>query len=129
MAKLSDTGRDLMLRAMVSMAVADGDVDDIETATISAIFEKVTKDELGEAEITEAAKAWNTQDRDIMADLRGAGGNLSDFDAQAIVQAAYLVLLADGRVEAQEKKKLRDIAKALKMPEVELAAILEDLTD
>ena len=47
MSQLNETGRDLMLRAMISIAAADGDVADVETAMVSAIFEKVTGEAVG----------------------------------------------------------------------------------
>ena len=44
-----------------------------------------------------------------------------------IVRAAYLVLLADDRIAGEERKKLKDIAAALQIPEIHFGAILEDL--
>jgi hypothetical protein len=38
------------------------------------------------------------------------------------------VLLADGRIAGEERKRLKDIAAALKVPEIRFGAILEDLT-
>ena len=44
-----------------------------------------------------------------------------------IIRACYLVLLADERVAKEERKKLHDIAAALKVPEIDVGAILQDL--
>jgi hypothetical protein len=37
------------------------------------------------------------------------------------------VLLADNRIAGEERKKLKDIAAALQIPEIHFGAILEDL--
>jgi hypothetical protein len=37
------------------------------------------------------------------------------------------VLVADKRIASEERKKLHDIAAALKVPEIHLSAILEEL--
>ena len=46
---------------------------------------------------------------------------------EEIIRAAYLALLADDRIAGEERKKLKDIATALAMPEIHFGAILEDL--
>ena len=46
---------------------------------------------------------------------------------EEIIRSAYLVLLADGRIAGEERKKLKDIAIALQVPEIHFGAILEDL--
>ena len=46
---------------------------------------------------------------------------------EEIIRAAYLVLLADDRIAGEERKKLKDIAAALQIPEIHFGAILEDL--
>jgi hypothetical protein len=39
------------------------------------------------------------------------------------------VLLADNRIAGEERKKLKDIAAALRVSEIHFGAILEDLAD
>jgi tellurite resistance protein len=46
---------------------------------------------------------------------------------EEIIRAAYLTLIADDRIAAEERKKLKDIAMALRVPEIHFGAILEDL--
>lgn len=123
--ELSEASRDLMLRAMISMAAADGDVADVETATISAIFEKVTGDSVESDEIEGLASGVGTIA--VVDDLGAAAPSLEGEIKEAVVKAAYLVLLADGKVEAGERKKLFEFASALKMPEIHVKAILEDI--
>ena len=48
---------------------------------------------------------------------------------ESLLRASYLVLLADGRVAARERKRLQDFASALKISEIHLSAIMEDVSD
>ncbi len=124
---LNDVNRDLMLRAMISMAMADGDVADVETATISAIFEKVAGETVEPSEIEGAASGIAGSASALAADLSAAAASMDKKVKEAIVKAAYLVLIADGEVAAGERKKLFDIAGALKMPQIQISTIVEDL--
>lgn len=124
---LDSTSRDLILRVMISMAAADGDIADVESATICAVFEAITGERAVEAEVDAAVSAYEKRRTNIADDLAGAAPSLDKSIKEGIVRAAYLVLRADGRVAARERKKLVDIAHALKMPEIHISAILEDL--
>jgi len=127
--RLNETTRDLMLRAMISMAAADGDVADVESATISAIFEKVSGESVNTAEIQQAAHGITGDSKALAKDLSAASDQVDKKGKEAILRAAYLVLRADGVVASQERKKLADIAKGLKMPEIHVNVILEQLEE
>jgi tellurite resistance protein len=62
-----------------------------------------------------------------LAELSSAAALLSRQTKEEIIRSAYLVLLADGRIAGEERKKLKDIAIALQVPEIHFGAILEDL--
>lgn len=124
---LNESSRDLILRVMIAMAAADGEVADVETATIAAVFEAVTGAPADEAEITRTGDAYKKDCSSVTADLAAGERNLDKGTKESIVRAAYLVLRSDGRVAARERKRLVDIAHALKMPEIHITAILEDL--
>ncbi len=125
--KLDDTTRNLILRAMVSMAAAARSVEDVETATICTIFEKVTGESVEAGDIAGPASEIAADDAALTVDLAAARNTLDTGAKEAVVRAAYLVLVSDGRVAGPERKKLTDIANALKMPEYEVSAILEEL--
>jgi uncharacterized membrane protein YebE (DUF533 family) len=127
--RMNEKGRDLMLRAMITMAAADGDLADVEAATISAIFEKVSGEKVEAPEIEAAAAGIAGDETALAVDLSAAAGDLEQNFKEAIVRAAYLVLRADGVVAAQERKKLMDIATALKLPEIHVSVILEALEE
>lgn len=123
--KLSETGRDLMLRAMISMAAADGQVDDVESATVSAIFEQVAGETVADTAIADVAADIKRGDRTLTKALEAAAGDLDGFAKDGIVRAAYLVLVADGKVATPERTRLVNIGQALGMPEGDIDAILE----
>jgi tellurite resistance protein len=63
----------------------------------------------------------------VIAEFSAAARVLDREAKEEIIRAAYLVLIADARIAGEERKKLKDIASALQIPEVHFGAILEDL--
>lgn len=124
MDKPETDGADWILKAMVAVAGSDGQIDERETGLIQQIYldqsgRTLTADEVARA--AEAAKG------DLMAEF-GAAAKVLDLDTkEEMIRAAYLVLLADDRIAGEERKKLKDIAAALQIPEIHFGAILEDL--
>ena len=116
-----------ILHAMVSMAAADQALDDSETATIRRIYEQVTAEPISVADVLAEAEHRETSETRLAAELKGLRGELAKSTKENIIRASYLVLLADGRISARERKKLKDFAAALDIPEVHFTAILEDL--
>jgi hypothetical protein len=53
--------------------------------------------------------------------------SLDEAIKEEIVQAAYLVLLADGGIRDEERKALQQIAIALRVPQFHFGSILENL--
>lgn len=127
--KLSETGRDLMLRAMISMAAADGRVDGVESVTVSAIFEKVAGESVTEDSIASVAADIKRGDRTLTKALESAAGDLDKVAKDGIVRAAYLVLVADGKVAPPERTRLLNIGRALDMPEDDINTILDGASD
>jgi tellurite resistance protein len=64
---------------------------------------------------------------DLFAEFAAAAKVLDVDTKEEMIRAAYLVLLADERIAGEERKKLKDIAAALQIPEIHFGAILEDL--
>ena len=64
---------------------------------------------------------------DAMAEFSAAAKVLDQATKEEMIKGAYLVLLADDRIAGEERKKLKDIAAALQIPEIHFGAILEDL--
>jgi len=71
-----------------------------------------------------AAQVYATR-RDVLAELCAAAGSPSRETKGEIIRAAYLTLLADKRIAEEERKKLKDMAAALRISENEFQAIIE----
>jgi tellurite resistance protein len=63
----------------------------------------------------------------VIAEFSAAARVLDREAKEEIIRAACLVLIVDARIAGEERKKLKDIASALQIPEVHFGAILEDL--
>ena len=116
---------DLILKAMIAVGSADGGLEDREVSLIQQVYEDQAERPITPEEIAEVSQA-STRDG-LLAELSVASPVLDRETKEEIIRAAYLTLLADGRIAAEERKKLQDIAMALRVPEIHFGAILEDL--
>jgi tellurite resistance protein len=124
---VADTARteaDWILKAMVAVAVSDGRLDEREIGLIQQVYQDQTHRPLTADEVARAVEA-NTGD--AIAEFVAAARALDQPSKEEVIRAAYLVLLADDRIAGEERKKLKDIAAALQIPELHFGAILEDL--
>jgi tellurite resistance protein len=112
--------------AMVAVAAADGKLDEREIGLIQQIYRDQSGRTLRPDEIRAAAEA-NARDGGLLTILAAAADSLDKETKEEIIRASYLVLLADDRIAGEERKKLQDIAAALRIPEIHFGAILEDL--
>lgn len=116
---------ELILKAMIAVGSADGGLEDRELSLIQQVYEDQAERPITRGEIAEVSQA-STRDG-LLAELSAASPVLDRETKEEIIRAAYLTLLADGRIAAEERKKLKDIAMALRVPEIHFGAILEDL--
>ena len=128
MTNIDPTYRQLILQAMVSMASADGEIDADETATIHSVYSKETGADISTEDVTQAAERLHSDSGRLSDELKAANATMDVAAKEALLRASYLVLLADGRVASRERKKLMDFARALKIPEIHLSVILEDVS-
>jgi uncharacterized membrane protein YebE (DUF533 family) len=116
---------DWILKAMVAVAASDGGLDERETGLIQQVYQDQSGRPLTADEVARAAEA--NAKGDPIAEFGAAARVLDQATKEEIIRAAYLVLLADDRIAGEERKKLKDIAAALQIPEIHFGAILEDL--
>jgi tellurite resistance protein len=115
-----------ILRTMVAMAAADGVPDEREIGLIQQIYQDQAGRPVSAEEIQRMAQDAMVS-KDFLSELAAVSKALSTESKEEIIRAAYLVLLADGVVAGEERKKLQDISLALSIPEIHFGAILEDL--
>ena len=117
---------DLILKAMIAVASADaGGLEDSEISLMQQVYQDQAKRPITPEEIAEVAEA-TTRDG-LLAELTAAAPVLDRETKEEIVRAAYLTLIADDRIAARGAQEAKDIAMALRVPEIHFGAILEDL--
>jgi tellurite resistance protein len=116
---------DWILKAMIVVASSDGGLDERETSLIQQVYQDQSGRALSADDIAREAAALAKAD--AIAQFAAAAKVLDNDAKEDVIRAAYLVLLADERIAGEERKKLKDIAAALQIPEIHFGAILEDL--
>jgi tellurite resistance protein len=116
---------DWILKAMIMVASSDGGLDERETSLIQQVYQDQSGRTISADEIGREADALARGD--AIAEFAAAAKVLNLDAKEEIIRAAYLVLLADDRIAGEERKRLKDIAGALQVPEIHFGAILEDL--
>jgi len=120
--------RELLVIAMLAMALADGAADDAEIARICEVYRDLTATNIDAAAVQSLAHRAASQNLCLTCHLSRSCKDLDESARETIIVAAYKVLLADGRIAAGELKALRTIANALDLDEVHYKAVLEDIT-
>jgi tellurite resistance protein len=123
--KPGNTDADWILKVMVAVAASDGTLDDREIGLIQQVYRDQSGRSLSADEVKRAAEA--AARGDTLAEMAAAGRVLDKATKEEMIRAAYLALLADDRIAGEERKRLKDIAAALQVPEIHFGAILEDL--
>jgi tellurite resistance protein len=118
---------DLVLKAMIAVAASDGGLDARETGLIQEVYRNQSGQKLSADEVAQAAEALAKVD--TLAEFAAAAKTLDNGVKEDVIKGAYRVLLADNRIAGEERKKLKDIAAALRVSEIHFCAILEDLAD
>jgi len=118
---------DLVLKAMIAVAACDGGLDARETRLIQQVYRRQSGHALSADEVAQAAEALAKGN--TLAEFAAAAKTLDNGVKEEVIKGAYRVLLADNRIAGEERKKLKDIAAALRVSEIHFGAILEDLAD
>lgn len=135
--------RDLILRCMVDISLADGELEGDELATMAQIHAELigeppaegslealaaargggsgsTTDDLAErpSGATPADQALRAGPFELLlAELREEASRIDDQARQIILDTAFRVACADGMIEDEEEEKLRQVATALGISE------------
>jgi tellurite resistance protein len=112
---------------MIAVAACDGGLDARETGLIQQVYRRQSGHALSADEVAQAAEALAKGD--TLAEFAAAAKTLDNGVKEEVIKGAYRVLLADNRIAGEERKKLKDIAAALRVSEIHFGAILEDLAD
>jgi len=117
-------GANWILKAMIAVAVSDGQLHDREVELIRQIYQDQSGRSVTAEGVRAVAKATKS---DLSSEIAAAAKSLDRNIKEEMIRAAYLVLLADELIVQQESKELKDIAAALEISETDYGAILRDL--
>ena len=124
------TGRpldaDLILKAMVAVAAADGRLNAREVGLIQKVYQDQTGRPVDVAGVMRAVQAYASK-RNALAEISAVAGSMSKATKEGIIRAAYLTLLADDRVAGEEDERLKAIASACHLSESDLEAMLKEI--
>ncbi|MGI8854104.1 MAG: hypothetical protein ACR2GC_12650 [Methyloceanibacter sp.] len=120
------TDADWILKAMVAVAGADGRLNAREVGLIQKVYQDQTGRSVDVSGVVRAVQAYTTR-RDVLAEFSAAAGSMSGATKEEIIRAAYLTLLADKRIAGEERERLKDIAAALQISEIDLDAIVKGI--
>jgi tellurite resistance protein len=118
------TEADWILRAMIAVAGADGRLNAREVSLIQEVYQDQTGRSVDVSGVVLAVEAYVPK-RDVLTELSIAAGSMTRDTKEKILRAAYLTLLADKRITGKERKRLKDIAAALEISEIDLDALVE----
>ena len=118
------TAADWILRAMIAVAGADGRLNAREVSLIQEVYQDQTGRSVDVSGVVLAVEAYVAK-RDVLTELSIAAGSMTRDTKEKILRAAYLTLLADKRITGKERERLKDIAAALEISEIDLDALVE----
>jgi tellurite resistance protein len=118
------TEADWILRAMIAVAGADGRLNAREVSLIQEVYQDQTGRSVDVSGVVLAVEAYVPK-RDVLTELSIAAESMTRDTKENILRAAYLTLLADKRITGKERKRLKDIAAALEISEIDLDALVE----
>ncbi|MEM9684117.1 MAG: TerB family tellurite resistance protein [Pseudomonadota bacterium] len=118
-----------MVRAMVAMGLADGEIGTAERATIKQVYRMASGAELEDEIIDLIARNISTNDytpRDVMA---MTADDLDDSKKRRVIQSAYFVMTADEEVTEKEAACLLALAEGLGMGQAGFDAAIAELEE
>jgi len=113
---------------MVSMMIADGQIDDAEVETIRQVYAQLTRKELSPDEIRAEAGSIGQDARNTEESLAGMASFLNEHGKEMVMRAAVMVAAADGTFDEEEKTLLGNIAQAIQMSPAHFRGLMSEMS-
>ena len=117
---MTEIAAQAVLVAMLIAVTADGDVGDLEVATVLRLYEEVVGKPLDEKRLSTELRTAQSVPGALLAFLEGQRNRLTLDDKKAALRGAMLVVMVDSDVAIPEASALGKIGKAMGVGEVEL---------
>lgn len=118
-----------MVRAMVAMGLADGEIGTSERTTIKQVYRMASGADLEDEVIDLVARDMSTnayKPREVMA---MSAEDLDDVKKRRVIQSAYFVMTADAQVSEKEAACLLALAEGLGMDQSGFDRAIEELEE
>lgn len=119
----SSTAR-LLMQSMLTTALADGHLDDIEVKTIANACEEVVHEHLDPESIRRIAELVEEKGDAIMEEIRYEGKMLNLDARKAVIGACALVLMSNGKIDTRKTVALNAIGEQLDFSAFETQAFI-----
>jgi len=123
--KSSSTAR-LLMQSMLTTALADGHIDDVEVEAIIEACEEVVHEHMDPDSIRRLADIVERKGDAILDEIRYEGQMLNLNARKAIIDACILVLMADGNIDVRETAAVNVIAQQLGFSDIESQAMIAE---
>ncbi|MBY5993668.1 tellurite resistance TerB family protein [Ferrimonas balearica] len=120
-------GLKAVYQSMLVVAMADGELDEAELATIQGIVHQLTDEVIPVETLTEAATAVGQDLKAVLKDIRQYAGQIDPEMKTLIVRAAVHVSACDGRIEASERAQVEKIASTVGVAKMEVERLYEEI--
>lgn len=111
--QVNAAGTAVILRSMISMAAADGRLDEEEIKMVRAVTRSIFGSELDEATMREMSQKMISGHGNIASELASVQHAVTPEDADLAVTGMAMVAMADGDMDALETQRLESYASAL----------------
>jgi tellurite resistance protein len=116
-----------ILKVMVLMMLADGDIERAEVDLLQRIYRKLAEIQLTADDILEVISEAQNHGLTIRECLKDFSYRLNDHGKEMVVRAAFMIATADGPFGAEERNLLHDIAGALEISSAHLNGIIQEM--
>lgn len=114
---------------MIGMMWADGQATDDEVSTIARIYSQLTGSTITSEAIRTQARRRLVGNSDPVAIARRQAPMLNPQGKELVIQAAWMVAVADGTLTKDEEKLLTDLGSALEMSRAHLRGVLMSMAE
>ena len=117
--------RAVMLKVMVAMAEADGEIHPNEIKRICSIYEEIAGFALPDEILEDVVNDARTSQEEVLEIVASYAGRVNDKGRELVIRAAFHILAADGDVRKEEIDFLSKVGGALGLTSREANRILE----
>ncbi|MBK7010522.1 MAG: TerB family tellurite resistance protein [Saprospiraceae bacterium] len=118
-----------MKYCMVSMMLADGEIDENEMLSVQKIVNKFSHHDVTIDELVAFTETVKQKKEPIINYLSKVTPSLNEHGKEIIIKCGLLVATADGKIDPSEMKLIQEMAEVLEMSPSHVKGILHEMTE